>query len=504
MGTGDGRLHDIAAFRGGGLESLQGGPGGTVVAAFPPGRKAGNLFFLGRFIDTEETAVTGGQWALFGLTIGIDADHGLFAGLDGGKAAGIGFDEGALHIAGFDGGDGAAQVVDASQFFAGLEFQLFDLFRNNPGTVENIVELQEIGFIGDDLLQAQRPLLVPGARQAQGLVPGRQLHGPRPGVFAQHDGQHFQQNPIDVVFRLLFGEAQRVHLNAISEPSVFFLFDAKAVARNLLPQFRKGPHLGDFRDQLDAGVEEKTDAPDDPREISVRDLAPILDGVQHGNRRRHGKSQFLHRFRPGFLQVVGADIDRVPFRHFADREGDHVGGQFEARTRREDMGAAGQVFLDDIVLGGAAESAPRHPGFFSRRDIKRQQPGCRGIDGHRGIHLVQGNIPKQGLHVTQMADWHADLADFAQGQGMVRIVAGLGRQVESHRKAGLSAPQIGAEEGVRFGRRSMPGIGPEKPRTVTLHCRSSCCICEFLFFIHPPRPLEVAYKALSYIGILPI
>jgi hypothetical protein len=37
-----------------------------------------------------------------------------------------------------------------------------------------------------------------------------------------------------------------------------------------------------------------------------------------------------------------------------------------------------------------------------------------------------------------MADRHADLADLALGLRMIAVVAGLGRQIEGDRKAGLS------------------------------------------------------------------
>ena len=67
-----------------------------------------------------------------------------------------------------------------------------------------------------------------------------------------------------------------------------------------------------------------------------------------------------------------------------------------------------------------------------------------------------------------MADRHADLADFAVGEGVVAVVAGLGGQVEGDRETGLAALEVGAVERVRGGRRGMAGICPEEPGLVAM------------------------------------
>ena len=65
-----------------------------------------------------------------------------------------------------------------------------------------------------------------------------------------------------------------------------------------------------------------------------------------------------------------------------------------------------------------------------------------------------------------MRDRHADLADLAFGLRMVAVVAGLGRQIEGDRKAGLPLAQILAIKRVRSGRGRMPRIGAENPRFI--------------------------------------
>ena len=58
--------------------------------------------------------------------------------------------------------------------------------------------------------------------------------------------------------------------------------------------------------------------------------------------------------------------------------------------------------------------------------------------------MASGMLLEQRPHVADVRDGNADLADLAAGQHMVGIIAGLGRQVEGHRKAGLALGQIGA------------------------------------------------------------
>jgi hypothetical protein len=128
--------------------------------------------------------------------------------------------------------------------------------------------------------------------------------------------------------------------------------------------------------------------------------------------------------------VVGADVHRVPFRHLARREQDGVLDQPQRRLGREDVGAARQIFLDDVVLRRALQLGARRALVVGHGDIERHQPGRGGVDRHRRVHLGERNAIEQRPHVAEMRDGHADLADLAAGQLVVAVVAGLGRQVE--------------------------------------------------------------------------
>ena len=80
------------------------------------------------------------------------------------------------------------------------------------------------------------------------------------------------------------------------------------------------------------------------------------------------------------------------------------------------MGAAREIFLDDVVLGGAGKCCARNALFIGHRHVKRQQPGRRGIDGHGGVHLVERQPVEKRSHVAEMGNRNADLAHFAARQ----------------------------------------------------------------------------------------
>ena len=203
--------------------------------------------------------------------------------------------------------------------------------------------------------------------------------------------------------------------------------------------------------------------PTTSRESRFVDLAGGAHHVEHGDGGRQRIGQLLHRRRAGLLQMIGADVHRIPFRRLARRKQNEVLGQPQRRRRREHVGAARQIFLDDVVLRRALQRGARRALLVGDRDIERHQPGRRGVDRHRGVHLAERNAVEQRAHVAEMRNRDADLADLAARQRMVAVVAGLGRQIEGDRQAGLALGEIGAIKLVGFGRRRMAGVGAENP-----------------------------------------
>ena len=200
---------------------------------------------------------------------------------------------------------------------------------------------------------------------------------------------------------------------------------------------------------------------------SAWDLAAVPHGVEHRLRDGQRIGQLLHRGRARFLQMVGADIGGVPFRHFPERENHDVLDEPHRGLRREDVGAARQIFLDDVVLHRARQRLAVHALLVRQRDIKRQQPRGGRVDRHGGVHLRERDAVEQRAHVAQMPGRNADLADLAAGKRMVRVVAGLRRQVEGDGKARLPLGKVLEIEFVRGFRGRVPRIGAENPGLVT-------------------------------------
>ncbi len=342
---------------------------GGAVAPGAPGSQAFDLAALDRGIDGQDGARAGGQRRGLGFGIGVDADHDLLARLDGRQALEVRLDQSLLHVGRLDGGHGTAHVGDARHLGRGFRLQLLDLARDLGAAVEDVAVLQQVGLEGHDLLQAQRPLLVPRARQAERLVPGRQLHGAGAGVLAHHHGQHLEQDAVDVVLRLLLGEAQRIHLHAVAEQPLLAVGDAVAVEREVLPQLGERPHLAHLGDEADAGIDEEGDAAHHLREIRLGHLAARAHRVEHRNGVGQREGQLLHRRRARLLQVIAADVHRVPLGNLAVGEADRVGRQPERGLGREDVGSAREIFLDDVVLGRALQLGALDTLGFGRGDI---------------------------------------------------------------------------------------------------------------------------------------
>jgi hypothetical protein len=80
--------------------------------------------------------------------------------------------------------------------------------------------------------------------------------------------------------------------------------------------------------------------------------------------------------------------------------------------------------------------------LVGERDIEREQPRGRGVDGHRGVHLGQRDALEQVAQIAEMGDGHADLANLAAGECLVGVVPRLGRQIEGDGKPGLSLGEV--------------------------------------------------------------
>ena len=162
-----------------------------------------------------------------GLGERVDPDDDDVAGLDAAHPLGVALHEPLLH--GVDHGERPAAVEHPLQLGVGRLGQLGGLALDHVRTGEQVVVLEEIGLEREHLLDAQRPLLVPGPGESERLVPRRQLHRARPGALRERDAERLQHDARHVVLGLRLGEPERVDLHAVAEPAQLVVGDAVAL-----------------------------------------------------------------------------------------------------------------------------------------------------------------------------------------------------------------------------------------------------------------------------------
>ncbi len=247
---------------------------------------------------------------------------------------------------------------------------------------------------------------------------------------------------------------------------MLLVLDPVALAAELVPQHRHRPQLGVLLDEPHAGVDEERNPAEHAGHEALVD--PPLDRVEHGDRVAHRERDLLHGRRARLLEVIGADVDRVPLRDVLHRVGDRVGDQAHARAGRERVGAAAQILLEDVVLGGALKLLLRDAVLLGGDHVERQQPRRGGVDRHRGVHLIERDAVEQRGHVAPVRDRDADLAHLTASQFVVGVIAGLGRQVERDRQAGLALLEVAPVELVGPPGVGVAGVGPHHPGAVRL------------------------------------
>jgi hypothetical protein len=177
-----------------------------------------------------------------------------------------------------------------------------------------------------------------------------------------------------------------------------------------------------------------------PTTAGTRRPAPAraLHRVEHGDRGGEREGEFLHRRRAGFLQVIAADVHRIPFRHPLEHvgEGDGVGDQRSDGFGREDVGAARQIFLDDVVLRRACSLARRRPVRVGHRDVERQQPGAVALIVIE-VFICSSGMPSNSARMSPRWATGTPTLPTSPRARMWSVVAGLGRQVEGDGQAGL-------------------------------------------------------------------
>ena len=213
-------------------------------------------------------------------------------------------------------------------------------------------------------------------------------------------------------------------------------------------------------------------AGEEEREAGSEGLQPEAGGdggrnVGDGVGQREG--DLLHGGAPRLPHVVAGDGDDVPAGDPLLAVGEEVGHQAHAGAGREDVGAAGRVLLQDVVLHRAPDPVRRHPVALRHELVGEQQDRGGGVDGHRRRDEVEGDAPQQDLHVGEAGDRHPRPPDLALGAGMVRVVAHLGRQVEGDREARLAPVEEELETAVGLLGGAEARVLAHRPETVPVH-----------------------------------
>ncbi len=195
----------------------------------------------------------------------------------------------------------------------------------------------------------------------------------------------------------------------------------------------------------------------------------VHGGLHVGDPIGEGESDFLHGGRPGLADMVAGDADRVPARDLRLAVLEDVGDQAHGGSRREDIGAAGDIFLEDVVLDRAAQFGRVAALAFGDGNVHRQQHGRGGVDRHAGGDLLQRDAVEQGFHIPDRGDRDAHPADLAQGDGVIGVIADLGGQVEGHREAGLPLVEQVAVAAVGFFGGGVPGVLAHGPQAGAVH-----------------------------------
>ena len=126
---------------------------------------------------------------------------------------------------------------------------------------------------------------------------------------------------------------------------------AEAFLGQTCPHAAGGAKLRDLFHEVREGRIEEGEA----RREFVEFEAGLQGGFDVGDRVGESEGHFLNGGASGLAHVITADADGVPRRKVVLAPGEDVGYESHRAFGREDVRAAGYVFLEDVVLGCAAD-----------------------------------------------------------------------------------------------------------------------------------------------------
>ncbi len=154
-----------------------------------------------------------------------------------------------------------------------------------------------------------------------------------------------------------------------------------------------------------------------------------------------GEGQLLGGGGPGLPDVIAAHRNRVPQRDVFGAELDHVDDEPHVRLRWEDPLLLGDVFLEDVVLQGAAQRLPVDPLFLGGHQEEGEQHLGRTVDGHRHRDVTERDAVEEPDHVVGGTDGHPAVADLSHRAVVVGVEPHQRRHVEGDREPALALAQ---------------------------------------------------------------
>ncbi len=284
---------------------------------------------------------------------------------------------------------------------------------------------------------------------------------------SQHRGEALYGDPDKVDLGLLSGELHARGLGVEAQHHRLGIRRAEGVLHHVCPDPAGGAEFRYLLQQGRAGDEEEGK----PGGEFVHGESRFDGGPDVGDAVREGEGDLLRGCGPGLGHVVTGNRDRVPSGDLVATVCKRVRNQPQGRCGRIDVGTAGDVFLENVVLDGSSDLRAGDALFLGNQLVQQQQDRRRRVDGHRRGDLVQRDTGEEHPHVLDRVDRHPDLPDLAVSDRFVGVVAHLGGQVERDRKPSGARGNERVVSLVGLPGGAETGVLPHCPRLAGVHGR---------------------------------